>query len=212
MALRFAFDMGTASLGWAVYELDEKGLPARLRNCGSRIFNDGRDPQSGEANAKLRREPLAMRRRQDRYIQRRRHVMACLIDVGLMPEDERERKDLVQLNPYKLRAHALREALPLYHLGRAFFHINKRRGFKSNRKTDLSENNAKESGAMADAAKRLSERLEREGYETLGAFLYARQKHQDVRQRQPVRIRMDADNKQELYEFLSLTANAGGGI
>ena len=204
MTLRFGFDMGTASLGWAVYELDEKERPVRLKGCGSRIFNDGRDPKSGKANAKLRREPLAMRRRRDRYIQRRRHVMACLIDAGLMPEDERERKKLVQLDPYRLRASALREALPLHHVGRAFFHINQRRGFKSNRKTDLSENNARESGAIADAAKRLKERLEKGGYETLGAFLYERQKHEDVRQRDPVRIRMDADNKQELYEFYPL--------
>lgn len=201
MSCRFAFDLGTSSLGWAVFCLDDKKRPCRLVGCGVRIFSDGRDPQTGESKAKDRREPRAMRRSRDRYLQRRMYVMQSLIDAGLMPRDKREREALVRLDPYQIRAAALTEALPLQHIGRAFFHINQRRGFKSNRKADKCEN-AEESGKIADAAKRLHQKME--GFETLGAYLAERQSNPDVRKRLPVRIRMNADNKDELYEFYPL--------
>ncbi len=199
MNYRFAFDLGTASLGWAVYSLDNKGRPNALVDSGVRIFSDGRDPQTGDSNAKDRREPRAMRRSRDRYLQRRTYVMDSLIKAGLMPREDYERKKLVGLNPYNLRANALGEALPLHHIGRAFFHINQRRGFKSNRKTDMKATKKDDSGKIASAAKRLRENMG--GYETLGEFLYARQSDPDVRKRKPVRIRMDASNTDELYEF-----------
>jgi len=195
MKKRFAFDLGTSSLGWAVYLLNDKGQPCELIDCGSRIFSDGRDPQTGESNAKDRREPRAMRRSQDRYLQRRKYVMSELIKAGLMPAEEEERKKLVELSPYVLRANALKSALHLHYIGRALFHLNQRRGFKSNRKTD----NPDESGKIASAAKRLHENMG--GHETLGSFLAERQADEDVRKRKPVRIRADATNKEELYEF-----------
>jgi CRISPR-associated endonuclease Csn1 len=195
MKIRFAFDLGTSSLGWAVYALGDQGQPNELIDCGARIFSDGRDPQTGESNAQDRREPRAMRRSRDRYLQRRKYVIHELIQAGLMPEDAVERKKLVDLDPYILRAFALKEALPEHHIGRALFHLNQRRGFKSNRKTD----NPDESGKIASAAKRLREDMDT--HETLGSFLAARQAHEDVRQRKQVRIRMDATNKEELYEF-----------
>ena len=200
MALRFAFDMGTSSLGWAVYGLGKANTPIKLNDCGARIYSDGRDPKSGEANAKARREPRAMRRSRDRYLQRRLYVMHSLVKTGLMPDDQSDRKQLELLNPYQLRTNALTETLPLHHIGRALFHINQRRGFKSNRKTD----DPNESGKISDAAKRLGHKLQENGYETLGALLHARQSNPDVRKRLPVRIRMDADNKEELYEFYPL--------
>lgn len=43
-------------------------------------------------------------------------------------------KQLQSLNPLALHAAALTEKLPAYHIGRALFHLNQRRGFKSNRK------------------------------------------------------------------------------
>ncbi len=195
MALRFAFDLGTSSLGWAVFNLDEKSRPVELENCGARIFSDGRDPQSGESKAKDRREPRAMRRSRDRFLQRQKYVLHSLINAELLPSGEDDRKALVNLNPYELRAQATKQILPLHHIGRALFHINQRRGFKSNRKTD----NPEEGGKIKDAAKRLAEKME--GFETLGEYLASRQCDPDVRKRKAVRIRMDADNKEELYEF-----------
>ncbi len=44
------------------------------------------------------------------------------------------------MDPYALRALGLTEKLSLHELGRALFHINQRRGFKSNRKMDAKSN------------------------------------------------------------------------
>lgn len=195
MALRFAFDLGTASLGWAVFELGAGARPASLVSCGVRIFDDGRDPQTGESRASNRRLPRAMRRSRDRFVQRRNFVMAKLVETGLMPADRAERKALEHLEPYRLRAEALNTALPLHHVGRALFHLNQRRGFKSNRKTD----DPGERGKIASASARLETKMA--GFETLGAFLAARQADSDVRKRLPTRIRPDNANKDELYEF-----------
>lgn len=196
MPLRFAFDFGSSSIGWAVFEID-RDKPVRLVAMGSRIFDDGRDPQSGESNASARREPKAMRRSYDRRLQRYKHVMDVLMEMGLMPVASDEREALKSQSPYEIRARALSEKLALYQIGRAFWHINKHRGFKSNRKTDAPD----ESGKIASAADRLQEKMKSSGCETYGAFLAARQADPDVRSRKPTRIRQNSQNKDELYEF-----------
>lgn len=196
MALRYAFDFGSSSIGWAIFEMENR-RPCRLVALGSRIFDDGRDPQTKESNARARREPRAMRRGYDRRLQRNRHVMSILVKLGMMPSDPEARKALIRLSPYDLRARALREALPMHHIGRAFWHINKHRGFKSNRKTDAPD----ESGKIATAAERLDQKMKAMGCETYGVFLAARQADPDVRNRKPTRIRQNSQNKEELYEY-----------
>src|SRR5512138_1553750 len=109
--LRFAFDLGTNSIGWAVYRITHFPGPKlapptviELIACGVRIFNDGRNPKDGKSLAEMRRVPRAARRRRDRYLRRRTDLIALLVDLGLMPADEKERRALVALDPYRLRA------------------------------------------------------------------------------------------------------------
>ena len=59
--------------------------------------------------------------------------MRLLIKAGLMPADEGGRKRLELLDPYELRARAVTEALSPHEVGRAVFHLGRRRGFKSGR-------------------------------------------------------------------------------
>lgn len=151
MRYRLALDLGTNSCGWAVVELDNQNppQPIRLIRLGSRIFSDGRNPKDGSSLAAQRRGPRQMRRRRDRYLMRREHFMQALIETGLMQADEKERKALVAENPYFLRQQGLDLALTPAELGRALFHLNQRRGFKSNRRTDRGA--AKESGKIKEA-------------------------------------------------------------
>jgi CRISPR-associated endonuclease Csn1 len=53
-----------------------------------------------------------------------------------MPISVDEQKLIAELDPYKLRQEALQRRLEPFELGRALFHSNQRRGFKSNRKLD----------------------------------------------------------------------------
>lgn len=207
--VRLGLDIGTNSIGWWLYETDGADANARIIGVidgGVRVFSDGRDPQSGASLAVDRRAARAMRRRRDRYLRRRATLMKVLANAGLMPSDPAEAKMLEALDPYALRATGLDEALSLTHLGRALFHINQRRGFKSNRKTDRGDN---ESGKIKDATARLEQAMIGSGARTYGEFLHMRRRRAtDPRNMPTVRTRLSIakrdgpDGKEEAgYNF-----------
>ncbi|HZU91937.1 MAG TPA: hypothetical protein VE993_21975, partial [Stellaceae bacterium] len=190
---RLGLDVGSNSLGWFMVWLDQENKPAGLGPGGVRIYPDGRDPQSKTSNAVGRRVARSARRRRDRYLRRRDNLMALLVQYGLMPKDGAARKALEALDPYELRAKALDEALPAYHVGRALFHLNQRRGFLSNRKTEKEDN---EAGAIREAAGKLAQKMEETGARTLGEFLFRRH-----RQRKGVRARNRSTGSKAEYDF-----------
>ena len=190
---RFAFDLGTNSLGWAVYGLAADIRPASLERIGVRIFPNGRDPQSKESNAAGRRVPRGARRRQDRSLGRRKRLLDDLIRFGLLPPDVEARNEVFAGNPYEARAKAAREQVEPEQLGRALWHISKHRGFKSNRRA---EKDADEKGKIATAVGALQERLRAEGDTTYGAFLQAR-----LARGEGTRIRPTGEGAKLSYEF-----------
>jgi len=201
----FAFDIGTNSIGWAVLGLDQKSEPRAIVDAGVRIFSDGREPKSGTSLAEGRRAARAMARRRDRYKRRRKATLRTLGEFGLMPteiaaqkallletsdQSDATRADGPLTDPYNLRLRALSEKLPLSHIGRALFHLNQRRGFKSNRKTDKKSN---EKGAIELGVDRLRTMMAETKAPTLGAFLAMRRA-----EGKPVRVRGGAvDGKGE---------------
>ncbi|MGW9330320.1 type II CRISPR RNA-guided endonuclease Cas9 [Bosea sp. NPDC055594] len=172
MRWRLGADLGTNSLGWAVIRLDDRGAPNGVEAAGSRIFSDGREPKSGASLAGGRRDARAMRRRRDRFKQRQTALLKYLTLAGFFPADDEARRALAALDPYELRTRALDEALPPAHLGRALFHLNQRRGFKSNRKTDRGRND--DAGMIRIGVARLHEQMAQEEARTLGEFLHKR--------------------------------------
>jgi len=191
---RLGLDVGSNSLGWFVVWLDETGNASSLGPGGVRIYPDGRDPKSKTSNAVDRRMARGARRRRDRYLKRRSNLMGLLVAHGLMPEEESVRKELENLDPYEIRARALDETLPQHHVGRALFHLNQRRGFLSNRKTEKGQD--KENGAIKEAAGKLQDLMQASGARTLGEFFYRRQ-----RTRQYVRARNRSVSTKAEYEF-----------
>lgn len=171
MRYRLALDLGSTSLGWAMIRLNADNAPCAVIKAGVRIFSDGRNPKDGSSLAVTRREARAMRRRRDRLLKRKARMMASLITHGFFPTLEAERKALETLNPYTLRAKGLDAALNPAEFGRALFHINQRRGFKSNRKTDKPDNDA---SALKNAIKTLRQKLLDTGSRTVGEWLYKR--------------------------------------
>lgn len=204
-------DLGTNSLGFAITETHgEPGAnpdtPGRIIACGVRIFSQsemaGRDPKSKASLAVARREARGARRRRDRYLKRRRRLLDLLTKSGLMPDDERSRQALLDetqdgaggdlsSSVYALRARALDKALTPHELGRAIFHLNQRRGFKSNRKTD---SNDPEGGKIADGISALEEQRIEDGARTFGEWLHMRRQ-----KGLSVRARMTADGQG--YDF-----------
>lgn len=169
MTTRLGLDIGTNSIGWCLFDGDS------IRDIGVRIFSDGRDPKSGASLAVDRRNARAMRRRRDRYLSRRSALLQALVETGLMPTDAKDAKTLVGCDPYDLRKRALDERLEPYEIGRALFHLNQRRGFKSNRKADRKSGDDKESGKIATGAKALDVAMQEAGARTYGEFLAGRE-------------------------------------
>lgn len=186
MRYRLALDLGSTSLGWAILRLnDTPSAPVAVIKAGVRIFSDGRNPKDGSSLAVTRREARAMRRRRDRLLKRKARMMRTLIEHGFFPKDEAARKAMETISPYGLRAKGLNEALKPEEFARALFHINQRRGFKSNRKTDKKDN---DSGALKSAIKQLHAALDPSGVDgkprTVGEYLHRReQAGQTVRAR-----------------------------
>ena len=168
--MRLGLDIGTNSIGWWLYATDKDGI-SEVIDGGVRIFPDGRDSKSRASLAVKRRVARAQRRHRDRFLRRKAALMKRMAGAGLMPADPVEAKELELLDPFALRAKGLDCKLPLTHFGRALFHLNQRRGFKSNRKTDRGDN---ESGKIKDATKRLDEEMAIKGARTYGEFLHMR--------------------------------------
>ncbi len=196
MKYRLGLDLGTNSIGWAAVTLDDDGQPCGVLDLGVRIFPDGRDAQSETSNAVDRRLARGARRRRDRYLKRRTDLVDRLIEYGLMPSDEDERKRLARkLDPYALRARALDHPLRPHELGRALFHLDQRRGFKSNRKAGGDdESAAKQIGPKIE---KLRQAFEERETRTLGEFLARR-----LEQGQPARFRPGAEfyPDRDMYE------------
>lgn len=194
MRYRLALDMGTTSIGWALIRLDAESNPCAIIRMGVRIFPDGRNPKDGTSLAVTRRQARQMRRRRDRLLKRKQRMLDALVRLGFFPADEATRKALVTLDPYALRAKGVREQLTGPEFARALFHINQRRGFLSNRKTDKRDN---ESGALKKAISELRVKLATEQCLTLGEWLAKRHAT-----RQSVRARLRGKTqKDKAYDF-----------
>lgn len=191
---RLGIDLGTASIGTALVELDgpaERPHPTNILHMGVRIFDDGRDPKTKVPLGVARRMAKQNRKMLDRYLRRRKRLIDALIDFKIWPTDEAERKALCLLNPYDIRTRALDEKISLKELGRAIFHLNQRRGFKSNRKTDGGED-----GKIRQAVAKLENTFQKEGCRTLGEFYQKR-----IKMGQSVRARLEGAGAKAEYPF-----------
>ena len=197
---RLGLDIGTNSIGWCVLRLNEQDEPIGIIRAGSRIFSDGRHPKTLASLAADRRKARQMRRRHDRVLKRMARFMQGLIRFGLMPVDDGERLKLSAMDPYKLRRRGLDQPLTAFELGRALYHLAKRRGFKSSRKSKGEDEN--ESGKIATAIHRTREAIHEAGCRTFGEYLAMRHDRRDT-----VRARKTAENDYILYTQRAMVAD-----
>lgn len=194
MRYRLGLDIGSTSIGWCLVRLNANDEPVAVIRMGVRIFSDGRNPKDGSSLAVTRRLARQMRRRRDRLLKRKEQMLAALTRLGFFPQDEARRKELAKLDPYVLRKKGLDESLTGPEFARALFHINQRRGFLSNRKTDKKDS---ESGTLKTAITALREKLQQENCRTLGEWLAKRHEA-----RLSVRARLRGrTQKDKAYDF-----------
>jgi CRISPR-associated endonuclease Csn1 len=196
MARILGLDIGTNSIGWAVIEHttatpSELAGTGKIIGSGARVFTAPVEDKTEAPKNQKRREKRGARRIISRRRLRRNDLQDILISAGLLPSDKEERAKLWNaINPYLVRSKGLEEKLTLHEFGRALFHLNKRRGFKSNRKADRKEKD-KDKGKVLGAIKELTENIARSGARTLGEYLY--------KKGEAVRIR-DQYTHRDMYE------------
>lgn len=145
-------DLGSASIGWALaYEPESEDEQRIIAAMGVRIIpltgndTDVFSKKNAISNNAARTQKRGMRRNIFRYKLRRDHLRKILEKLGMFPT--KEFFELSAIDLYSLRDKALKEEITLQELGRILFHMNQKRGYKSNRKAqnkeeakDLNEN------------------------------------------------------------------------
>lgn len=200
MAIILGLDLGVTSIGWCLFDNENQHFIA----TGSRIFQAGvKNPLTNKESPlnATRREKRQIRRQIFRKAQRQELLLEVLQELGWLPKDETLLALSMAKDPYELRAKALDEALTLEELGRIFYQLSKRRGFKSSRKSGDDED--KEGGVLfkgdAKAQKvginELQEEMEQGGFRTVGEYLASLNPH-DKRRRNRYILR-----QQYLHEF-----------
>lgn len=132
-------DIGSNSIGWAV--LSDPIIPAEnnLIDCGVRVFPAGTNnskPGSETSKTGDRRAARGMRRQLERRSRRKTNLKNALARHGLL-RSAKHAKKLHDQDPYEIRSRGLNQDITLEELGRALLHLNQKRGFKSNRRSEI---------------------------------------------------------------------------
>lgn len=171
MRYTIGLDMGIASLGWAVINNDK----SRIENLGVRVFKRAEEVDGKSLNL-ARREARGARRRIRRKTIRMRKVKEAFVKYKLVSEEELEKLYIATRNSkdvWELRMLALDNLLNQKDWARLLTNIAKRRGYKSNRKTDEED---KEVGKLSAGTKENKRILQENGYRTIGEMFYKDEK------------------------------------
>jgi len=143
-------DIGIASVGWAMVEIDDKENPVRLIDLGVRVFERAEVPKTGDSLAAARRLARSVRRltrrRAPRPLPRRR----LLKHEGVLKPEDFDENGFIKLlpnTPWQLRAAALDRRLAPLEWAAVLLHLVKHRGYLSQRKNE-GETADKELGAL----------------------------------------------------------------
>ncbi len=200
MSKTLGLDLGTNSIGWALVDLDNHSII----DTGVRIFAEGvnRDSRGKEISKNAaRREARQTRRQNFRTQLRKQLVIKKLKSKDLCPRNKDEMNNWIMMDPYELRTKALDEKISLYELGRIFYHIAQRRGFKSNRKAGQEDSAIFKGSSKTDTIS-INETKEElnQGYRTLGELLYNLNPHEERRRNRYTTRQMYVDEFEKIWE------------
>ncbi|MCD8261207.1 MAG: type II CRISPR RNA-guided endonuclease Cas9, partial [Bacteroides sp.] len=170
MKIILGLDLGAASIGWAI--IGETENSTRIIALGSRVIpyegTEGKDfsKGTGESRNTLRTRARTIRKKYDRYQQRRATLTDLLIKNGMMPGPEL--KKMAKMELWALRSRAATEEISKQELGRILLWLNQKRGYKSGKQDQ--ENNKKETEYLAHIKNNYQ--LIKEQNLTIGQYFY----------------------------------------
>ena len=159
-------DIGIASVGWGLIDVEK----SEIIDAGVRIFTAAEHPKTGESLAKPRREARSSRRRIRRKKHRLQRLRQLFVREKLVTPEQLKTlflTDKKKTDIWLLRYEALNRKLSAEELARVLYHIARKRGFKSNRKSEAKD---QETGKQLTAIKENNERLKQ--YRTVGEMFY----------------------------------------
>lgn len=153
-------DIGIASCGWAVLEMN--GGSAGILAAGARCFDPPLVPKTGEPKSAGRRTARGQRRVIHRRRLRMNRIRELLARHGALPDARRDALAAAarrlaetspdgRASPWRLRAAAHDRALSNDELAVALGHIARHRGFRSNSKREAGANAPDETSKMKKA-------------------------------------------------------------
>ena len=143
-------DIGIASVGWAMVEIDEAENPIRLIDLGVRVFERAEVPKTGDSLAMARRLARSVRRLTRRRAHRLLRARRLLKREGILQAADFDENGLIKSlpnTPWQLRAAALDRKLMPLEWSAVLLHLIKHRGYLSQRKNE-GETADKELGAL----------------------------------------------------------------
>mgnify|MGYP000847140193 CR=1 FL=1 len=143
-------DIGIASVGWAMVEIDEEENPIRLIDLGVRVFERAEVPKTGDSLAAARRLARSVRRLTRRRAHRLLRARRLLKREGVLQAADFDENSLIKSlpnTPWQLRAAALDRKLTPLEWSAVLLHLIKHRGYLSQRKNE-GETADKELGAL----------------------------------------------------------------
>ena len=171
MKYTIGLDIGIASVGWSVIN-EEK---SRIEDLGVRVFKKAEEADGKSLNL-ARREARGTRRRIRRRATRMQKVKELFLEYNLVSDKELENLYVMTENSidvYELRADGLDELLDRKEWARVLTNIAKRRGYKSNRKTESEDS---EGGKLITGTNRNKKLLEENAYRTVGEMFFKDEK------------------------------------
>ena len=143
-------DIGIASVGWAMVEIDNEENPIRLIDLGVRVFERAEVPKTGDSLAAARRAARSIRRLVRRRAHRLLRARRLLKHEGVLKPEDFDENGFIKLlpnTPWQLRAAALDRRLAPLEWAAVLLHLVKHRGYLSQRKNE-GETADKELGAL----------------------------------------------------------------
>ena len=135
--LTFGFDIGMASVGWAVLANN------RIVDLGARCFDPGEN-EKGEPHNQKRRGARVARHRLHMRRWRLHQLLRLFCDAGIIDRPDPQllampgrAKGAIEAGPWQLRAKGLKEPLAPLEWAQALYHMVKHRGFEFFRKSEI---------------------------------------------------------------------------
>lgn len=156
-------DLGIASVGWAVVEIDENELPLRLIDVGVRTFERAEVVKNGDSLAAARRAARSVRRLIRRRAHRLLRAKRLFKRIGLITQAELDAG--LPHQRWQLRVAGLERKLTPAEWAAVLLHLLKHRGYLSQRKSEAKGDN-KELGALLAGVSANHQLLQSADYQT----------------------------------------------